>query len=156
MNITENLFSAYLFILFKWDIFIFTEVASDITYEVNIEDSMIYRSTGFTMDQLVGILLNNYVGLLVSTILLCCNVFILQLLLTFNAGYYEWVCDVCFHSVYNKLIGLILSKNCVGIFLYSTYFNTWWFILEFKQKFNIRISLWEDNICIHWVHKKWS
>ena len=43
---------AYLFILVCSYICVYTEVPSDMSYEVNVKHSLIYISTGFTIDYL--------------------------------------------------------------------------------------------------------
>ena len=62
---------------------------------------------------------DSYVGIFVSTILLCWNVFILQFQPSVNSSFSEWVYYLYVYSVYNQVSGMNISNNCVRIVIFS-------------------------------------
>ena len=66
----------YLFILVCSDISIYADITEDIPYEVSVKNHDLYINRVY--NELIGRnISDNYVGILDSTIFLCCNVIII-------------------------------------------------------------------------------
>ena len=96
----------------------------------------------------------HYVAKIFYKILLCLNRFILQLQPALNVSSFEWLYEQFFYCVYNQVNTMNISNICVSVFKYSSYFHTWWFILEFYLTLNVRIYLWKDDLSMYRVYNE--
>ena len=90
---------------------------------------------------------DNYVGILVSTIRLSNNDFILHFWLTLNCRLSQWVYNYSILCIWNPVSGIIIVNNYVCVFILPRYFCKWWFILELQMVVHVGLSLIK-NVCI--------
>ena len=117
-----------------------------------VHDVYIYRVYNVLIGRNIA---DNFVGMLVCTILLCCNVFILQLHPTFNVSKSKWVYEYFFHSHLNKFNVMNVPNNCARLFIYSIHLSTLCFVIELRQTFYDKIFIWKGDRYIHWVYNKY-
>ena len=86
-----------------------------------------------------------------AIMLLSYNVFILNFQQSFNDRFSKLLYNLSIYNVYNQVSEINIANNYVIIFLYSVYFNSWWFILFIYPKLSDKLYTIKPDLSIHCV-----